>query len=55
MSEKPNSQIEYEEHAKYNKEKFGTILPDWEELDDYDKAEWERYATAAAEFAKEKE
>lgn len=39
-----DSKTEYEEHAKYCKIKHNITLPAWNDLDDYDKAEWERWA-----------
>jgi hypothetical protein len=37
---------EYIDHARYNFTEHGIVMPEWDDLEDYDKAEWEKWANA---------
>jgi hypothetical protein len=41
-----DAEQEYKDHAAYCLVANDIHLPDWDQLDDYDKAEWERWSQA---------
>jgi hypothetical protein len=40
---------EYIEHKQINLDLYGITLPEWDDLEDYDKSEWEKWTNARNE------